>query len=307
MKKTIFTLLIMSVMLAVLIGCNADASNDNEGEKDFVSTRPLSDISIDTTSELTTEPPKKEVLDPSKLSGTFSTVNGQSVITIDGIGDIDSIDFTVDANGNNCVDAYIDGANWKFNDLDKFFEELESSQIPQDFLEKYVRDYKTDKIVFPDMIKLKEAVSSIDRKIILEGCMWKDFMELRIACDKSISRGSYMTVIFGWDEENTLRFGEKSVPVDSKYYDSGVEVQHNGETAIKYTSIKNVNYIIRYTSVVGDKEIFVHDAYKADGTPSYVRMYVENTSTGEFFAIAFNSSVEGPTKEFITYVANLTK
>ncbi len=176
-----------------------------------------------------TEKPIKldtSILDISKLSGTLTTENGMSVITIYGIVNKDNFQ----------SDGYVVNSfykNWRFDNFNCFYTDVKSGNIPQEFLFCWILDHNTDKILLPDINKVKDTLDTLKDGSIGEGALSYDGIEIML----TLPDGQTVALLF-----------------PKQCYDERVELaKESKDGKLQYDE---------YSLIIEDRKVFVQEKYE---------------------------------------------
>jgi len=271
MKKTIIAIIAM-ICTVVLVGCsNSDlgviddtldslATNDsaeNIGEMD-------SDSMGDNVSGNVEK--QKEVFDPDKLYGELSVIDGQYVVNIGGISDIENTDFTQYLNG--CYDVETLMPRWNFEDIDSFWEGIHSNNFPKDYLAKSIIWYGANRIVLPDFSRIKAFCETLDQSKT-------DYVELELhnfvmyrKKPEDAHKYYEFKYTFYADKEEFDKDVESSSTLDYPSIHTEISSKKEDLPALRWQSNDGEQFDLIYWVKQGDRDILVRERYNKDYDPT---------------------------------------
>ena len=299
MKQKIFFTLIFALALIIFAGCTAaDTTADDASRND--TTDPAASESESAQAKI-----PFDLVDLNNISAEYYEENGKCYIKINGIGDINNIDFSqVDSSRKYDPENDI---LFDWEERHSMIEQIKKGELSKEHLEAWVRSYETDVIELPDITAF-EKLSYIEQNKYMSAMLTKSAIQMNYSFEghpfESKKNNCFYYVILSKEEAERSKVYYR---YDRKPSES---IKAHGLDAIKYESMEGL-YAIEYNLQYGSTKICVMERYQksADeeqylkGMPSHVRAFFENEDENLHYSVTVNMPTVTPEPEwFLQFV-----
>ena len=276
MKQKIFIILVLILVLTVFVGCTANDMTVDDADFLTENTDNKTEGSV-LDSESAQEKIPFQLVDLSNISAEYYEENGKCYIKINGIGDINNIDFYY-LIGHEKYDPK-NNIVFDWEERHSMIEQVKKGELSKEHLKLWLKRYKTDVIELPD-VNAFEKLSYIEQNKFMSAILTKFCIQMEYSyegqpfesCD--VARDYFIYSIYGREQ---FELSEQSYRRDyvEEHKSSSESIKIHGLDAVKYQRIED-RYYIEYRLNSGNTKICVFEYYKHDSNEEKFSEYPVN-------------------------------